>query len=124
MFFPRIDDSHCNRIHSSLNAVHCFGNGEGGKQPVAWKEYCAEYCLKELQESMDSCTGCRDITEIQLKTLLNTIQSINQLVNFVLTLFEVKTMHQVTCYFVCFACTIYVMALKYLAIYHENPIRG
>ena len=48
-----------------------------GKQSVAWKEYCAEYCLKELQESMDRCTGCRNITEILLKTVLNTIQSIN-----------------------------------------------
>ena len=42
-----------------------------GKQPVAWKEYYAEYCLKELQESMDRCTGLRDINEI----LLNKIQS-------------------------------------------------
>ena len=47
-------------------------------QPVAWKEYCAEYWLKELQESTDMCTGRRDITEILLKTALNTIQSINQ----------------------------------------------
>ena len=48
-----------------------------GKQPVAWKEYCVEYWLKELQESMDRCTGCCDITEILLKTALNNIQSIN-----------------------------------------------
>ena len=33
-------------------------------------------CLKELQESMNMCTGCRDITEILLKTVFNTIQSI------------------------------------------------
>ena len=33
------------------------------KQPVAWKEYCVEYWLKELQESMDKCTDRRDITE-------------------------------------------------------------
>ena len=38
-----------------------------GKQPVAWKEYYAEYWLKELQESMDMCTGRRHITETQLK---------------------------------------------------------
>ena len=46
---------------------------------MAWKEYCAEYWLKELQESMDRCTGRRNITEVQLKTAsqLNTIQSIN-----------------------------------------------
>ena len=31
-----------------------------------------------LQESMDRCNGRRDITEILLKTALNTIQSINQ----------------------------------------------
>ena len=66
-------------IHSSHTAVHCFDNGYVGKQSVAWKEYCAEYWLKELQESKDKCTGRLDITEILLKTALNTIQSINQL---------------------------------------------
>ena len=45
IFFPKIDDSHCDRIHSSLTAVHCFDNGCVGKQPVAWKEYCLEYWL-------------------------------------------------------------------------------
>ena len=29
-----------------------------------------------LQESIDRCTGCRDVTEILLKVALNTIQSI------------------------------------------------
>ena len=62
-------------IHSSLTAVRFFDNGYVGKQPVAWIEYCAG--LKELQESMDGCTGHYDITEILLKTALNTIQSIN-----------------------------------------------
>ena len=33
--------------------------------------------LCELQESMERCTGCRDITEILLKMALNTIQSFN-----------------------------------------------
>ena len=42
-----------------------------------WKEYCAEYWLKELQESMDRCTGRCDITEIMLKMAFKTIQSIN-----------------------------------------------
>ena len=70
IFFPRIDDSHCDMIHSSLTAVRCFDNGYVGKQSVAWKEYPAEYWLKGLQESMDRCSGHRDITEI----LLNTIQ--------------------------------------------------
>ena len=64
-----LDDSHCNRIHSSLIAAHCFDNGYVGKQPVAWKEYCMEYWLKELQESMDRCTDCCDITEILLKAV-------------------------------------------------------
>ena len=50
-------------------------------QPVAWKEYCAKYWLKELQESMDRCTGRRDITKILLKAALNTIQPIKTLPN-------------------------------------------
>ena len=78
IFFPRIDDSHRDRIPSSLTGVRCFDNGYVGKQPVGWKIYCAEYWLKELMESIDRCTGLRDITEILLKTALNTIQSINQ----------------------------------------------
>ena len=55
IFFPMIDDSHCDRIHSSLTAVCCFNNGYVRKHPVAWKEYCAEYWLNELKESMDKC---------------------------------------------------------------------
>ena len=76
IFFPRIDDSHCNEIHSSLTVVRCFDNGYVRNQQVVWKEYCAEYWLKELQEST-----CRHaITEILLKTALNTINlSINHL---------------------------------------------
>ena len=31
---------------------------------------------------MDRCTGCCDITEILLKMALNTLQSINQSINF------------------------------------------
>ena len=78
IFFPRIDDSHCDRIHSSLTAVRCFDNDYVGMQPVAWKEYqCGKYCLKELHESMDRCIGRGDITEIPLRTALNTIQSTN-----------------------------------------------
>ena len=78
IFFPRIDDSHCDRIHFSLTTVHFFNNGYAEKKPAAWKGYCAEYRLKELQESMDRCTGRNDIAEILFKTALNTIQSINQ----------------------------------------------
>ena len=63
-------------IYFSLTTLRCFDNGHVGKQPVAWKEYCAEYWLKELQESMNSCTGRCDITEILLKMELNTLQSI------------------------------------------------
>ena len=37
IFFPRIDDCHCDRIHSSLTAVRCYSNYYVGKQPVAWK---------------------------------------------------------------------------------------
>ena len=48
-----------------------------GKQPLAWKEYCAEYWLKEHQESMDRYTGRCDMTEILLKTALNTIKKVN-----------------------------------------------
>ena len=43
---------------------------------MALKEYCAEYWLKELQESMKRGTGRRDITEI-LNTALSRIQSIS-----------------------------------------------
>ena len=32
-----------------LTAVHRFGNGYVGKQPVAWKKYCKENWLKELR---------------------------------------------------------------------------
>ena len=62
-FFPRIDDRHCDRIHSFVNAVHYFDNVYVGNQPVALKEYCAEYRFKELQESMGRYTGRCDITE-------------------------------------------------------------
>ena len=82
VFFPRINDNHCNRIHSSLTSVCCFDNGYVGKQPVALKEYCmVSHTLKELQESMDRCSGHRDLTEIVLKTVLNNIHTINQSVN-------------------------------------------
>ena len=74
IFFPRIDDSHRNGIYSSFNIVCCFENGYVEKQPVAWKEDCGEDWLKELQESMDRCTDHFNITEILLKTALNTIQ--------------------------------------------------
>ena len=43
IFFQRTDDSHCDKIHSSLTAVRCLDNGHVVKQPVAWGEYCGEY---------------------------------------------------------------------------------
>ena len=68
IFFPRIEDSHCTRIHSSLT-VRCFDSGYVGKQPVAWEEYSAVHWIKEFQKSIDRFTGCPDITEILLKTV-------------------------------------------------------
>ena len=64
-------------ICSSLTAENCFDSGYADRQPVAWKECCAVYWLKDLQESMDRCTGCNDITEAMLKMPLHTNQSIN-----------------------------------------------
>ena len=65
-------------LHSSLTDIHCFDNDFVVKQPVAWKEYCAEYWLKKLLESISRCTACWDITVITLKKACNTIQSINK----------------------------------------------
>ena len=59
------------------SSFFCFDCGDVGKQPVAWKEYCAENWFKELQESMDWFTGHHDITEMLLKTALDTLQSVN-----------------------------------------------
>ena len=54
---------------------NCLDNGCVGKQPVALKEYCAEYWLKELKESMDRCTGYHDITETLCNQSTKTIQA-------------------------------------------------
>ena len=40
IFRPRIDNSHWDRILTSLTTDHCLDDGYVGKQPVAWKEYC------------------------------------------------------------------------------------
>ena len=79
-----VDDSHSDRIHSWLIGVRCFDDGYVEKQLVVRKEYCAEYLLKVLQESINRCTWRRVLSEITLKTALNTIQSINQ--SIILTL--------------------------------------
>ena len=39
----------CSKLNG-LTAVRYFDSGHVGKQPEAWKEYCAEYWLKEFQE--------------------------------------------------------------------------
>ena len=49
--------------HSYCPAVRWFNNGYVGKQPVAWKEYCAEYRLKN---SRIAWIGALAVT-IQLK---------------------------------------------------------
>ena len=76
IFFPGFDDNHCDRIHVCLTTVPFFEDGYVEKQLVVWKEHFAEYWLKELLKSMDSCTGMCDIIEIMLKSALNNIQSI------------------------------------------------
>ena len=45
-FFHRIDDSHSDKILSSLAALHCFDYAYLGKQPVTCKEFSAEHWLK------------------------------------------------------------------------------
>ena len=64
-------------IQPSHTVVHFFNDGYRyvGEQEVAWKEYCAEYWLKELQERMDRCIGLCNITEIMLKMVLCTTQT-------------------------------------------------
>ena len=81
--FPRIGDSHCNRIHSSVTAVHCFDDVYVGKHPVAWKRVMCEVLVRRTQESMDRYTGHHDITEIMLKMALNNIQSLRSKVGFI-----------------------------------------
>ena len=67
IIFPRMVDTHCDRIHSSLKADHCFDRGNEGQQPVDRKEFCAEYWYKRLQEGMDQCTFLYDIADLMLK---------------------------------------------------------
>ena len=79
MFFLRIDDGHCDRIHSSLTVVHCLNKWLCGKAARGLERILYKVLVKGLQESMDRCT-CRyisHITEILLKMALNTIQSID-----------------------------------------------
>ena len=60
-----------------FGVIHFSDDGYEGKQPMAWKECYSEYWFKKkkLQESMDRCTGRRQLTEILFKTALNTVRS-------------------------------------------------
>ena len=78
IFFPRIGDSHCDRPFIPLSPLSVVStmvmwesNQRLGKNSVQSTGYL------KIQESVGSCTGRRDITEIYLKTALNTIQLIN-----------------------------------------------
>ena len=42
IFFPRINDSHCDMIHSSISLCHCFDEGYVEKKP----EISTCYCVK------------------------------------------------------------------------------
>ena len=46
-----------------------FFSSKGYKTPKLKLHW--EHCWLEELESMDRCTGCRDLIEIQLKTVLN-----------------------------------------------------
>ena len=72
----RTDDGHCDRIHSSLIAVHRFDNGYVGKQNIVQSS--------DSKESMKAWVGAlaAAITEALLKMAFNTIQSISQLSSF------------------------------------------
>ena len=52
IFFPKIYDSQCDRIHLSLTAVIRFDNCHVFKYPVAWKECCQECRFKDLSSKV------------------------------------------------------------------------
>ena len=74
ILFLNIDDSHCDRSHSSLTTVHCFDNGYYGKAACGFEKILYGILVKRTPVSVDRCTGHRDIAEIMLKMALNTIQ--------------------------------------------------
>ena len=45
---PRIDDSHCDRIHTSLTAVRCFDNGKAAS--VLERILCAVLVKKKKKK--------------------------------------------------------------------------
>ena len=53
------------RIHSSLIAVHCFAM-VCGKKANGFERVLCGILVKRIQESLDRCTGSRDITQISL----------------------------------------------------------
>ena len=56
--FPRIDDSHCDRIHSSLTADHRLDEGYKRKEPATLTEYCAHHTVgKEHPETSGVLTA-------------------------------------------------------------------
>ena len=83
------DSRHCQysfrgliEVHSSLTAVHCFDNRYVGKQPVAWKELCVKYWLKEPQESMVRRTGHHNISNSIICLEFQSINRKNTVDNF------------------------------------------
>ena len=56
---PIFFESHCRKDWFLSHSNHCFYDGYVGKKAQDWKEHCAEFWLKELQESMDKCTSRR-----------------------------------------------------------------
>ena len=60
-FFQRIDDGHCDRLHAYLSAGQCFNDGNVGKQPVAWEEYCMS--TGNNTQGLDRCPCQQDRTE-------------------------------------------------------------
>ena len=78
IFFPRIGDSNCDRIYSSLTAVHFYDDIYGKAASGLGRIFCGVL----VKKSMDRCTGCHDMNEILLKTLFTPYnQSINQSIN-------------------------------------------
>ena len=67
IFLRRTGDGHCDRIHSSPTTVCCLDNGYVVKQPVGWKEYCAEYWLFPKQ--------ALDFTCLQYKSFEKTMEN-------------------------------------------------
>ena len=51
-FFPRTDDSHCDRVHFFLTPLCCFDNGYVGKQPVAGKKNSSKAWIGALADTI------------------------------------------------------------------------